>query len=121
MKWTVDDDALRDDGSIDIDLLSPDEVRSPTRSVSALSRLLVSRGSLLNYGTVNGSAFKSEVIAYASDGNGILSAPEALKLIVEILFERNGIEGRQRSAADAAARKIEGILEDYVDAKSRLS
>ena len=99
-------------------LSSKEEVSSPTRSLSALSRALVSNSDILNGKTPHGRVFSSVLISAARSSGQPLTNTEMFKVVFEILFEQANLTKAQKKLAQNTVEKIQPILLDYANSRT---
>ncbi len=115
--WSVSDEAAAD-GTLVVSLTAPSEVKSPTRSLSAVSRELVADETLGDI-AVRGRVFDSEVVSVERSGDGAHTPSEIMKAAVEILFETN-IDPCVQRLANEAGREVIAAVSSYIEGKKAI-
>lgn len=116
--WSVSDEAA-DSGTVVVLLRAKSRVKSPTRSLSAVSRELVADETLGADIAVHGRVFDSEVISVECVGDRGLTQPEIMKAVIEILFETN-IDPHVQRLANEAGREVVAAVTSYVEGKKAM-
>ena len=111
-------DVAEDKKSIRILLSSPEQVSSPTRALSSLSRALLAAAPQLLAGNTPGNrVFFAEVVDEQRTGQTTLTDGEAARAAIEVLFERDGLSPANKKLAKRAAEKVKAVLLEYANGK----
>lgn len=110
---------LIDDYHIEIILFSNSEV-VPTRSLSALSRSMLSLDSegILEGHCYRGCVLNAELLSSKEQNKTNISDVEILQEIAAMLFDRTSLNNREKNMAKEASEKIKKIVIDYINKKS---